>query len=114
MYAGERNGTVERFDTRTPSHQSQKLFDHRFDLSPRSTVLKLDIVQEYGLLLSHVNGNVDISNLFTFLGLMKFSSQLAIYDLRFSPASKAEPITAFEGHVNSYLANLVSRLKCLA
>ena len=60
MYAGERNGTVERFDTRIPSHQSQKLFDHRFGLEPRSTVLKLDIVREYGFLLSHVNGDVDI------------------------------------------------------
>lgn len=70
MYAGERNGTIEKFDSRIPSDKTQKLFGHRFGLRARSTVLKLDIIREHGLLLSHRDGDVGIGVFICdFLGL---------------------------------------------
>ncbi len=61
VYAGERNGSIERFDTRMASHQGQKLFDIRFGESPRSSVLYLNTIREYELLLSHLNGDVGVA-----------------------------------------------------
>lgn len=40
------------------SHQGQKLFDTRFGESPPSSVLYLNIIREYELVLSHMNGDV--------------------------------------------------------
>lgn len=75
----------------------------------RSTVLKLDIIQEHGLLLSHLDGDVGIRVLScAFPGFTQILSQLSLYDLRFLSESRAEPTTVFEGHVNKYLSHLVS------
>ncbi|KDR82519.1 hypothetical protein GALMADRAFT_134123 [Galerina marginata CBS 339.88] len=87
LYAGTRNGAVERFDLRMPKYQSQKLFDNRFEGNPRSSVLHLSVIRDHGLLLSHLNGD------------------LLTFDLRFT-SSAFNPIQVFAGHINTHTRNL--------
>ncbi|PPQ70617.1 hypothetical protein CVT25_011983 [Psilocybe cyanescens] len=89
VYTGSRSGTVHRFDMRTPKHKNQTLFDNRFGISPRSSVVHLDIIRDRELLMSHLNGD------------------LLTYDLRFaSESAHISPTRIFEGHINSYTHNL--------
>ncbi|KAF8677818.1 hypothetical protein AX14_004782 [Amanita brunnescens Koide BX004] len=80
-YTGARNGSITRFDLRLMTF-GQKLFDERFGWGPRSTVLHLEVVKEYQLVTSHMNGD------------------LATYDLRFTRPSV--PLVSYAGHVNTY------------
>ncbi|KAF8625971.1 hypothetical protein AX17_006696 [Amanita inopinata Kibby_2008] len=57
VHTGARNGSITRFDMRLKTY-GQKLFDERFLNRPRSSVLHLSIVNEFGLLSSHMNGDV--------------------------------------------------------
>jgi len=81
VYAGTRNGSIERFDMRMPKYCSQKLFDGRFKNSPRSSVLHLSPIWDRELLISHLNGD-----------LMSF-------DFRYS--SSTSPLRVFDGHINT-------------
>ncbi|KAF9524251.1 hypothetical protein CPB83DRAFT_774106 [Crepidotus variabilis] len=87
IYAGCRNGSIERFDLRESSH-SQILFDSRFDQQPRSSVLHLKCLRDNELLVCHQNG------------------ELVSFDLRFLASNAKNPLQTFEGHVNSYLPTL--------
>jgi len=80
VYAGTRNGSVHRFDVRVDKPHGMKLFDGRFK-KERSSVLYLNIIRDWQLLASHMNGD------------------LATFDLRFPREST--PIMTFAGHINS-------------
>ncbi|KIM43040.1 hypothetical protein M413DRAFT_18215 [Hebeloma cylindrosporum] len=86
VYTGTRNGSIERFDMRMPTHRSQKLLDDRFKGAPRSSALHLSVVRDRELLISHLNGD------------------LMTFDLRYP--SSASPLRVFDGHVNTYTQNL--------
>ncbi|KAF8879101.1 hypothetical protein CPB84DRAFT_1793635 [Gymnopilus junonius] len=89
VYAGTRNGSVERFDLRMPKRRSQKLFDSRFQGNSRSSVLHLGIIGDHELLMSHLNGD------------------LMTFDLRFGlTSSQSSPLKVFHGHVNTHTRNL--------
>jgi WD repeat-containing protein 21A len=60
IYAGTRNGSIQRFDKRTCKRDGQKLFDDRFLNQQRSSVLHLEIIRDTQLLTSHMNGEVCI------------------------------------------------------
>jgi len=81
VYAGTRNGSIERFDMRMPKYRSQKLFDGRFKTAPRSSVLYLSSIRDQELLISHLNGD------------------LMTFDLRYS--SSTSPLRIFDGHINT-------------
>ncbi|KAF4617340.1 hypothetical protein D9613_005797 [Agrocybe pediades] len=89
VYAGTRNGSVERFDMRMPKQRKQKLFGDRFHGATPSSVLHLSIPREHELLMSHLNGD------------------LLTYDLRsVSTTSLSSPVTIYRGHVNTHTRNL--------
>ncbi|KAJ3509468.1 hypothetical protein NLJ89_g5207 [Agrocybe chaxingu] len=89
IYAGLRNGTLERYDTRVPDPKPVKLFEGRFGKSGRSPLLHINVLRENELLLSQMNGDI------------------STFDLRFSPTSSTvTPIQIFEGHVNNYRPDL--------
>ncbi|KAF8349537.1 hypothetical protein F5887DRAFT_500120 [Amanita rubescens] len=81
VYTGARNGSITRFDQRLKTY-GQKLYDNRFGSGARSTVLHLEVVRDYQLLTSHMDGN------------------LASYDLRFTRHSS--PLVRYAGHVNTH------------
>ncbi|KAK2465412.1 hypothetical protein APHAL10511_002766 [Amanita phalloides] len=85
VYTGARNGSITRFDLRLKP-RGQLLYDERFGARARSTVLHLDIVKDYQLLTSQLDGD------------------LASYDLRFTRGSS--PLVRYEGHVNTHSRKL--------
>ncbi|KIY46680.1 hypothetical protein FISHEDRAFT_66352 [Fistulina hepatica ATCC 64428] len=85
VYAGVRNGSVLRFDLRVAKY-GDHLFEERFKGRSRSSVLRLDVVRDTQLLLSHMNG------------------MLATYDLRFTKGNR--PLVHFSGHVNTLTEHL--------
>jgi len=86
IYAGTRNGSIQRFDKRTCKRDGQKLFDDRFLNQQRSSVLHLEIIRDTQLLTSHMNG------------------ELLMFDLRFSRHSA--PVVRYPGHVNTHTQRL--------
>lgn len=87
IYTGARNGTIQRFDTRSGKQRGQKLFESRFFDAPRSSVLHLEPIRDSQLFVSQMNGD------------------LACFDLRF-PGLSSNPVVQYEGHVNSYTQRL--------
>ncbi|TFK25640.1 hypothetical protein FA15DRAFT_693701 [Coprinopsis marcescibilis] len=104
IYTGSRNGAIHRFDKRIGfKGRGQVLFGSRFNKSgsqnnSRSPVLRLELMAqsprrtlESGLLVSHMDGN------------------LQLFDLRRASSSvsaKAEPAVQYFGHINSYRKDL--------
>ncbi|EPQ51049.1 hypothetical protein GLOTRDRAFT_49552 [Gloeophyllum trabeum ATCC 11539] len=86
VYAGARNGSVTRFDTRTPKHQhGHDILNGRYK-DRRSSVVHMGLVDEWGMVVNGISGDLEM------------------FDLRFSSTGK--PVTTFSGHVNSYTREL--------
>jgi DDB1- and CUL4-associated factor 4 len=104
IYTGTRSGSIFCFDLRIePSHRV-KLFDSDMPLSQRSSMVYLNIVNEWQLLVSQLNGHVSPPPLAS--KLRHNHLQLATYDLRFARSS--DPIVIFPDHVNSHTRQLAS------
>lgn len=86
VYAGARNGSLTRFDTRTPKHQhGHDVLNGRYK-DRRSSVVHMGLVDEWGMVVNGISGDLEM------------------FDLRFSSTGK--PVTTFSGHVNSYTREL--------
>ncbi|KAF9046221.1 hypothetical protein BJ165DRAFT_1527344 [Panaeolus papilionaceus] len=87
-----RNGRIDRWDLRLATRNGQTLFDGRFGLKPRRTVVHLQVLREFELLTNQLDG------------------QLATYDLRYLKSQNPDPLVEFSGHQNAFLSNLVGGL----
>ncbi|GLB38232.1 putative protein modification by small protein conjugation or removal [Lyophyllum shimeji] len=85
IYTGCRNGTIMRFDKRLYKH-GQKLYNDRFLNQPRTTVLHVEMLGDWQLLTSHMNGD------------------LMTFDLRFT--RQDTPLVRYHGHTNTYTQRL--------
>ncbi|KAG6833451.1 hypothetical protein H0H87_006817 [Tephrocybe sp. NHM501043] len=85
IFAGCRNGSILRFDKRL-GKRGQKLFHGRFLNQQRTSVLHLEVLADWQLLTSHMNGD------------------LMTYDLRFT--REGLPLVKYEGHRNTYTQRL--------
>ncbi|KAG6834608.1 hypothetical protein H0H93_008592 [Arthromyces matolae] len=85
IFTGCRNGSILRFDKRLDYH-GQKLYNDRFLNQQRTSVLHLETIADWQLLISHMNGD------------------LMIFDLRFPRENS--PLVQFRGHRNTYTQKL--------
>ncbi|TFK52231.1 hypothetical protein OE88DRAFT_1678258 [Heliocybe sulcata] len=86
VYAGARNGSLKRFDTRIHKHQhGRDLLSGRYQ-EKRSSITHMGLVNEWHLVVNGINGDLDM------------------FDLRFS--KHGTPVMAFPGHVNSFTREL--------
>jgi len=81
VYAGARNGSISRFDTRLEALGGERLLDDVFKTQTNS-ITHLKIVREWQLVVGNINGN------------------LGTYDLRFARGST--PLLSLSGHDNSH------------
>ncbi|KAG6847368.1 hypothetical protein H0H93_008586 [Arthromyces matolae] len=112
IFTGCRNGSILRFDKRLDYH-GQKLYNDRFLNQQRTSVLHLETIADWQLLISHMNGDVRFrsrsrSNSFdkqTPDNNTDFSPvQLMSFDLRFPRENS--PLVQFRGHRNTYTQKL--------
>ncbi|KAI0269801.1 hypothetical protein BC834DRAFT_571988 [Gloeopeniophorella convolvens] len=88
VYAGARNGSVTRFDTRERASVGTALLDGAFARAHNS-VTYLRVVREWQLLASTIRGNIEI------------------FDVRAVRGTR--PLMALAGHVNAYQPSLMMR-----
>ncbi|KAG5719273.1 Dual specificity phosphatase ibp1 [Termitomyces sp. T112] len=85
IFAGCRNGNIMQFDKRL-GKRGQKLHTNRFSKQQRTSVLHLEMLTDWQVLTSYMNG-----------GLMTF-------DLRFT--REGSPLVQYHGHHNTYTQRL--------
>ncbi|KZT27364.1 hypothetical protein NEOLEDRAFT_1161638 [Neolentinus lepideus HHB14362 ss-1] len=88
IYAGARNGSLNRFDTRmhNQSQHGQDILNGRY-AEKRSSVTHIGLVKnEWQLVVNGINGDLEM------------------FDLRFS--GKGTPVMSFLGHINTYTREL--------
>ncbi|KDQ62614.1 hypothetical protein JAAARDRAFT_66305 [Jaapia argillacea MUCL 33604] len=85
VLTGARNGWVKRFDMRIDSPHGQDLLQNKYK-DCRSSITYLNVINEWRLLTSTVNGDLEM------------------FDLRFP--NHTDPLMTFSGHINSYSMKL--------
>ncbi|KAG6916312.1 hypothetical protein DXG01_007361 [Tephrocybe rancida] len=85
IFAGCRNGSIMRFDKRL-GKRGEKLYADRFQSQQRTSVLHLEVLADWQLLTSYMNGD------------------LMTYDLRFT--REASPLVQYHGNQNTYTQRL--------
>lgn len=85
VYAGTRNGFVNRFDSRLSQKNHQTILNYRFRRSPNS-ITHLNAIHQHALLVSTIQGDLEV------------------HDLRFMRES--EPLLQLSGHVCSSVTKL--------